>query len=182
MPLLRVRFCENADADVSDDALRRHVRLLPERTSTQDVGFGFRQLVDIAERALSPAVNDPTTAVLCIDQLHDLLRRLVDRPAPSGLHEDLAGVVRVIVPQRDWADHVALALDELRLWGRDSLQVRRRLSAMVDDLLDAAPAGRRQPLLERVPLWTTALPIDVRTNGDGNGRDALDAPRAGAHA
>lgn len=66
------------------DDLERHVGFDTERTHEQDVAFGFRQLVDIAERALSPALNDPTTAAQAIDHLHNLLRRIVARPTPSG--------------------------------------------------------------------------------------------------
>jgi len=64
------------------------VALDTERSMEQDVAFGFRQLTDIAERALSPAVNDPTTAVQAIDVLHDLLRALAMRPLPAGCWRD----------------------------------------------------------------------------------------------
>lgn len=70
------------------------MHLDPERTITDDVGFGFRLLVDIAENALSPGVNLPTTAVQCIDQLHDLLRRLVTRHISNGWHVDADGARR----------------------------------------------------------------------------------------
>jgi len=64
---------------VTLDELREHVVVGTERTPSQDPAFGFRQLVDVAERALSPGVNDPTTAVQALDQLHDLLRTLSTR-------------------------------------------------------------------------------------------------------
>jgi uncharacterized membrane protein len=124
-----------------------------ERTATHDVAFGLRQLVDIAERALSPGVNDPSTAVQCVDQIHVLLRALVDRPYPPTVHRDEAGVVRAVVPSPTWDDHLSLALDEVVHWGSGSLQVRRRVDDMVHDLVVAADGERRAALLERLPLW-----------------------------
>jgi uncharacterized membrane protein len=128
------------------EAPLRHVLVGPERTHLQDVGFGFRQLVDIAERALSPAVNDPTTAVQCIDRIHDLLRRVVLLPAPSGHHTDETGAVRLSVEHASWTDLVHLACDEIRIYGAGSLQVQRRLRAMLADLERIAPPDRLEPL------------------------------------
>ncbi|MGH9271853.1 MAG: DUF2254 domain-containing protein [Ilumatobacteraceae bacterium] len=147
-PLMRV-----SGIDEADDDLLGTVELGRERSARQDVGYGFRQLVDIAERALSPGVNDPSTAVTCLDQIHDLLNRLVDRPAPSSLHRDEDGWLRAVVPVQHWDEHVALAIDEIRHWGAESEQVRRRLQAMVDDLLAVADRDRRRPLLDRLPVW-----------------------------
>jgi uncharacterized membrane protein len=117
-----------------------------ERTLEQDVAFGFRQLVDIAIRALSPGINDPTTAVQALDRIHDLLRRLMHR----RLHPDQQGTERTIhqvISRPGWPDYVRLALDEIRIAGEGQLQVARRLGAVLADLLDAAPTDRRGPLL-----------------------------------
>jgi uncharacterized membrane protein len=157
MPLLAV--VGGTDDRGDDDRLRAAVGRAEERDARQDVGFGLRQLVDIAERALSPGINDPSTAVQCLDQLHDLLRRLAARPYPPAETADDGGVVRVVTTPQSWDDHVGLAIDEIRLWGADSLQVRRRMDAMVDDLLTVAEGARRRPLLERRPLWDEPLPI-----------------------
>lgn len=81
-----------------------------ERTIAQDVAFGLRLLVDIAERSFSPGINDPTTAVQALDQLHDLLRRLGERDFGWGWHADAAGVARLYVRQPSWDTYVALAL------------------------------------------------------------------------
>ena len=118
----------------------------------QDVGFGFRQLVDIAERALSPAINDPTTAVQCLDHLHDFLRRLVTRTFPSGSYLDGDGELRLVVPSARWEDYVSLAFDEVRQYGESSLQVSRRLHATIGDLLSIAPDERRAPLEDELRL------------------------------
>jgi uncharacterized membrane protein len=134
------------------DGVRGLVHLGRERTMEQDVPFGFRQLVDIAERALSPAVVDPTTAVQVIDQLHDLLRRLATRPFPSGGRRDAAGVLRVVLRSPTWESYVALAVDEIRHYGAGSIQVARRLRAMVEDVLAVAPTDRRPPLEQQIRL------------------------------
>jgi len=105
-----------------------------ERTMNQDPAFGFRQLVDVAIRALSPGINDPTTARQVIDQLHDLLRRLADRSMPGPQRPDETGTIRVVLPSRDWASFLELACDEIATYGAGSSQVRRGLRWMLDDL------------------------------------------------
>jgi uncharacterized membrane protein len=152
MPLFEVVGLDRREAE-----LRAAVDLSAERSAHQDVAFGLRQLVDIAGRALSPGVNDPSTAVQCLDAIHDLLRRLVSRPYPPQAHRDDSGALRAVFPSPGWADHVALGLDEIHQWGAGSLQVRRRLQALVDDLVDVATDERRGPLLARIPLWPDPL-------------------------
>jgi uncharacterized membrane protein len=107
-----------------------------ERSMRQDPAFGFRQLVDIAERALSPGMNDPTTAVQCVDQLHELLRVAHGSRFPEGGYPDAAGTVRLVVPPWRWTDLLDLALDEIRHWGAGSIQVHARLTLLLDDLDD----------------------------------------------
>lgn len=146
-PLLEVH-----GGDVDDDRLRRHVLLGTERTPQADIGFGFRQLVDIAERALSPGVNDPTTAVQALDQIHDLLRRLAPRPFPSGVHRDDDGAVRLVVPVTSWSAQVAAALDEVRHWGASSPRVLERIRVLATDLLTVVDEARAEPLRRQVRL------------------------------
>jgi uncharacterized membrane protein len=117
-----------------------------ERTLHQDAAYGIRMLVDVAQRSVSPDMADPTTAVQAVDRLHDLLRQLADRPFPSGYHYDAEGALRLVTPMLSWDGYVHLALDELRHYGRESLQLMRRLRAMVLDLLAVAPPERRLPL------------------------------------
>ncbi len=128
-----------------------------ERTMAQDPMFGFRQLVDIAEKALSPAVNDPTTAVQAIDRMHDLLRRIATRPQPTGVHVDGDGVARLVVPVPQWREIVGLACDEIRLFGAGSLQVARRLRAMFDDLLTVATPDQADVLYTHIELLDRAV-------------------------
>ena len=123
--------------------LRRHVDLASERSLQQDIAFGLRRLVDIAERALSPGINDPTTAVQVVDQLHDLLHRLAVEPDPWPVHVDGEGTPRMVTRETTFEQLLDLAVDEIAHWGHDSLQVPRRLRAMLDDLLvDATPEHR----------------------------------------
>ncbi len=98
-------------------ALYRHVAFDIERTMEQDAAFGFRQLVDIALQALSPALNAPTTASQAIDEMHDLLRRLVTAPQPVGCYRTDDGELRLIVPQYDVRDYLQLAVAEVWHYG-----------------------------------------------------------------
>ena len=129
-----------------------------ERTLDEDVAYGFRMLVDMGERSLSEsAFLDPTTAVQCVDRLHDGLRQLARRGIPDGRLHDAEGRLRVTVPAMSWDAYVHLAFDEIRLAGGDSPQVSRRLIAALDDLLEVAPAERRPVLAEQLRLLTDAV-------------------------
>jgi uncharacterized membrane protein len=142
----------------------------------QDLAYGMRMLVDIAERGLSEPFLDPTTAVQALDRLHDCLRQLVHRPFPDGRYRDADGVVRFVMPVMDWDGYVRLAFDEIREAGRTSPQVPRRLAAAVDDLLAIAPPERRAALeRQRALLDAEAVgdPPVADPQGIGSGRDAL---------
>ncbi|MET9379241.1 DUF2254 domain-containing protein [Streptomyces sp. NPDC002992] len=123
-----------------------------ERTFHQDLGFGMRQLSDIALRALSPAVNDPTTAVQCLDRIVQLLAALANRPLGAVHHRDRAGAVRLVQLGPGWTDLVDLGFTEVRGCVADSPQVSRRMLAGLDDLLQLAPQERREPLLRHRAL------------------------------
>jgi uncharacterized membrane protein len=120
-----------------------------DRTLQQDVRFGLRQLVDVGERALSTGVNDPTTAVQALDQLHDLLRRLVTRRLRTGLHTDDAGAVRLVVPPDGIEDYLALALDEIDQYGADAETVQQRMDTLLADVAAAALPVHRPALESR---------------------------------
>ncbi|MEX2376034.1 MAG: DUF2254 family protein [Dehalococcoidia bacterium] len=121
-----------------------------ERSMWQDAAFGVRQLVDIAERALSPGTNDPTTAVQALDQLHDLLAFLMTRTIPSPYRVAEDGVLHLYLPRPGWDEYVSLAIDEIREYGADSSQVRTRLRFLLDDPLERAPVARRPALLRQL--------------------------------
>jgi uncharacterized membrane protein len=140
-PLLRIHPDGNGAGtvpEIDEPRLLAEVAQDTERTMEQDLAFGFRQLVDIAERALSPAVNDPTTACQALDVLHDLLRRLAVRELPSGRLLGADGCLRLVVPQYGFADFVGLAVQEVWRYGSDAAQVPGRLNAMLADLSTAA--------------------------------------------
>lgn len=128
------------------------VALNDERTLDQDVGFGLRQLVDIALRAMSPSLNDPSTAVQVIDQLHDLLRCLATRPVPPR-RRGADGVLLLTVPEAGFADLLVLAVDEIARVGADDPRVRARLHRMLLDLADVARPEHHPPIAGVLPAF-----------------------------
>jgi uncharacterized membrane protein len=166
-PAMRLR-----DADV-----RTRVVLALERVLDQDIAYGFRMLVDIAERSLAEsAFLDPTTAVQAIDRLHDCLRQLARRPFPTGQHRDADGELRLVVPTMEWDEFVHLAFDELRLAGASSPQVSRRLINALEDLRVVALPDRRPPIEEQLRLLRAA----VRQAAEDGGLDVPDFALHGA--
>ncbi|MBQ0820949.1 DUF2254 domain-containing protein [Microvirga sp. HBU67558] len=122
--------------------LMRTVHLGTERTFTQDPKYPIRLLVDIAAKALSPAINDPTTAVQAIDQIEDLLRRLGRCDLQARRLRGAGGAVRAIIPMPSWNDYLALAFDEIRLFGANSIQIMRRLRAALTGLQEVTSEDR----------------------------------------
>jgi uncharacterized membrane protein len=118
----------------------------------QDPTFAFRIVVDIALRALSPAINDPTTAVLAIDQLHRLLRAAGKRHLRTDERLDREGRLRALVRTPNWEDFVHLSFREIRRCGSDNLQVARRLRSMIENLLKTLPAYRLPAITEELKL------------------------------
>ncbi|MFF1441984.1 DUF2254 domain-containing protein [Streptomyces sp. NPDC058295] len=111
-----------------------------ERTIEQDPAFALRILVDIAIRALSPAVNDPTTAVQVLNHIEAFLHT-VGRAGPRGHYElaDDRGRLRLVLSGRPWEDYLELAITEVRDYGATSVQVCRRLRALLEGLLASLP-------------------------------------------
>ena len=126
----------------------------------QDPAYGFRLLADIAEKALSPAINDPTTAVQAIDRLQDLLGQVARRPQPSGRSHDDRGDLRLVRPIVAWDALVTLAFEEIREYGHSSMQVHRRLRAAIEQLLEVVPGQRWPPLLRQRHLLELSEPRD----------------------
>jgi uncharacterized membrane protein len=132
-----------------EEALTRAIRLARSRTFEQDPKYPIRLLVDIAIKALSPAVNDPTTAVQALDQIEDLLRRLGHRQLDVGHARDSTGKIRLTFPVPTWQDYLALSFDEIRQFGATSMQVVRRLRAVLVGLGDTLVIEeRRKAVLE----------------------------------
>ena len=138
----------HGDAPFDDDTLHAAVHLGRERSMDQDIGFGLRQLVDIAERALSPGVNDPTTAIQAIDHLHDIVRRLATRAIPPRQRVTDDGQVLLSVPQPRFCDYLTLAFDEVVRWGEDSPRIQRRVQVALLDIQDVARPEHLSAVLE----------------------------------
>jgi uncharacterized membrane protein len=131
---------------IAEELLRRAIAFGSERTLEQDPTFAFRIVIDIALKALSPAINDPTTAVLAIDQLHRLLRSVGRRNLRTDEILDSSGQLRVIFRTPNWDDFVDLAFSEIRSYGANSLQIVRRLRAMIENLTETLPTHRHLEL------------------------------------
>lgn len=152
-PLLRV----HGHRSQSQESLRRAIILDTERTFEQDPKYAIRLLVDIAIRALSTAVNDPTTAVEALNHIEDLLIRLGRCRLEIGDFHDKGGHFRLLTIFPTWEDFLRLALDEIRLYGAGSIQVMRRMKALLCDLLSLLPEERRPAVLE----WQARLQTTV---------------------
>lgn len=144
--LLQVHGAKTA---LSENELMRAVHMALERTSEQDPKYPIRLLVDIAIKALSPAINDPTTAVQAIDQIEDLLRRLGRLDLDTGYARDANLVLRLIFPMPTWEDYLALAFDEIRQYGADSVQAMRRMRAALAGLTDIVTPDTRVEAVRR---------------------------------
>jgi uncharacterized membrane protein len=142
---------------IDETALRAAFLLGPERTFEQDPKYPIRLIVDIAIKALSPAVNDPTTAVQALDQIEDLLLRLGRHRLEIGALRDAGGELRLVVPYPSWEDFLHLAFDEIRYYGATSVQVMRRMKALAADLIAALPAERHEPLRRQQQRLDTAI-------------------------
>ncbi len=157
----RTTVRQHGDAPVPPHKVRDALAFDKERSYRRDVAFGIRKLLDIAERAMSPGVNDPTTAAQCIDRLHAIADRLAGRRLDVGEHLDDDGVVRVVEPVPSWSDYLALICDEARHWGADSIRVHERLRAMLTDLVEVSPADRRPVLRSQLDALADRAASDL---------------------
>jgi uncharacterized membrane protein len=142
----------------SMDRLRGQFALGKERTIEQDPAFALRILVDVAIKALSPAINDPTTAVQILDHIEAFLEVLARTELreryPLGGRD---GTLRVVVPGRSWADFLQLAVTEIRDYGVSSTQVCRRLRALLDTMLEIVPPDRRAAVRDELRRLAAAV-------------------------
>ncbi|MDQ0768049.1 putative membrane protein [Pseudarthrobacter defluvii] len=129
-----------------------------ERTRLQDVGFGFRQLADVAARSMSPGINDPTTAVHVLGHLSALLCRLVDRdPGPEQICDD-DGRVRVVVSLPSLPALVDLAVNQARNYGAGDADVAQRLLDLLHEVAYCDPKGLyRDVILDHLDRMRAAI-------------------------
>ncbi len=139
------------DPGRAERQLRGMVALGVERTIEQDPAFAVRVMVDIANKALSAAINDPTTAVQVIDHLGETLH-LIGTTDLAGLSAQRGPehVRRVIVPTRRWEEFLALGVTEIRQYGGSAIQVVRRLHAMLEELEDAVRPEHRAAVADEL--------------------------------
>ncbi|MFH8607271.1 DUF2254 domain-containing protein [Streptomyces sp. NPDC018029] len=159
-------FTVHGGAAPSRRALAYTVSVGVERTFHQDLGFGLRQLSDIALRALSPAVNDPTTAVQALDRIVQFLASIAPHPLGALGHRDRRGALRLVQSVPDWTALVDLGFAEIRGHAVGNPQVTRRMLAGLDDLLLLVPEERRAPLLRHRELLAQAVERSVPEAAD----------------
>ena len=173
-PILRVR---GGVAPLPETVLREAFELGIERTFEQDPKYAIRLLVDIAIKALSPAINDPTTAVQALDQIEDLLLRLGRRRLEIGAFRDDNGKLRFLLAFPTWEDFLRLSFDEIRFYGCNSVQVMRRMMALISEMISVLPEERHHALR----YWQQRLQATIgRSFGDMEDKlDALAEDRQG---
>jgi len=141
VPLMMVHKAERLPAE-DGTMLRGAFDFGPSRTLQQDVEFGVLQIVDIALKAISPAVNDPTTAINCVDQLTRILIRFASREMPDSLLYDMHGVARVSIRWIDFEGLLDSAFEQIRMYSKTDVAVSLRLLRAYADI---AAATRNHP-------------------------------------
>lgn len=159
------------DPDTADRLVESAVERGYERTMVQDVAFGFRQLEDIAVKALSPAVNDPATAVHAIGHMADLLTRITQCRLGGAVHRDSDGVDRVVVPDRDLAYFLDLACGQARRYGSHEPTV---LVALLRLLRDTAASARDDRQREDVEEATRRVAMAADPSLSAEERGAVE--------
>ena len=167
---------------IDERALTKAIEMGEQRTFEQDPKYAIRLLVDIAIKALSPAINDPTSAVQALNQIEDLLLRLGCRCLEIGYFRDSEGQLRLVVPYPAWEDFLRLALDEIRYCGSHSVQVMRRMMALVNDLITRLPENRDPALLHweerlQATIARSFEDIEEKQEASVEDRQGLGVPR-----
>jgi uncharacterized membrane protein len=166
------------DPSAAQKALDAMIAFGDERTIEQDPAFAIRIMVDIAARALSPAVNDPTTGVQILDHLEDLLGLLGRSPPPERSARSGGPATRgVVIPTRSWADYLMLGVTEIREYGAPNIQIVRRLRAMLDELRESVHAENRAAVDDQLARldatvaehWQGSPDLDLARTGDRQG-------------
>jgi uncharacterized membrane protein len=167
-----------------DGDLLDHLALGSERTPEQDPAFALRVVVDISLKALSPAINDPTTGEQLLDRVEDLLTDLVQRDLYTGVFRDDRNIPRLVYPTPTWEDYLRLGVTEIRLYGGQNPQICRRMAALLENLLEVAPPYRHAFILEEQERLRRNIeknfpdPLDraIASVADTQGLGATDLP------
>ena len=158
-------------------ALQEMFSISRHRTVEQDAAFGIRQIVDMALKALSPGINDTTTAVMCVDYLSAILARLAPRQIPSSRRYE-EGELRVLTIGPTFEDLLAESFDQIRSSADGNVAIMLRMLGAVQTIagLTASPS-RRRALREQVQ-WIAELA--ERTLESAHDRAGIDARLARA--
>jgi uncharacterized membrane protein len=152
------------------------VALGDERTIEQDPAFAVRIMVDIADRALSASVNDPTTAVQVLNHLSDVLRLIGSVDFSQSVWSDGKGVrVGFVIPVRLWEDYLTLGTTEIREYGATTIQVMRRLRAMLEELRGEVRPEHRAAVEDELARLDATV---ARSYGDSIDLDRASIPDA----
>jgi len=162
-------------APAKTNRLHAMIALGAERTVEQDPAFAIRIMADIAVKALSAAINDPTTAVQALDHLGNVLRLLGATPLHGPLtFRDTEGTPRLLMPGRTWADYLTLAVTEIREYGSTSIQVMRRLRAMLEDLQESVRPEHRPAVAAEIAKLDATTATGFAGSVDENQARARD--------
>lgn len=172
-------------AEAIDDGAIRHMCkafvIGEERTPKQDIEFGIVEIADIAIKALSPGINDPTTAMRCIDRLTEILQELGCRSAPADAQ--LAdGRAPFIARHLEFSSAVAVAFDQIRHFGASNPAIGDKLLDSVGSLIGLLPAERHAALLEQADAVLEDTCRSVEGNAARRDLDRLREKHALAHA
>jgi uncharacterized membrane protein len=149
VPLLAVSKADRLTPEAIED-LRGAFDLGPTRTLQQDVEFGVLQIVDIALKAISPAVNDPSTAINCVDQLSAIMIRFASREPPEAALYDPPGTVRVVITWIAFDRLLEAAFEQIRMYSKSDVAVSLRLLRALGDIAATTPDPHyRRTLAER---------------------------------
>ncbi|HYW32222.1 MAG TPA: DUF2254 family protein, partial [Gemmatimonas sp.] len=154
-----------------EHAVRNAFALGSERTIEQDVEFGIVVIADIALRALSPGINDPTTATQCIDRLTEILAALGLREPPSEARQSPDGMVRLLMRTVTFSGAVALAFDQIRLFGAENPVIARRLLVSLGELAAVVPVSLHEALRAQ---GNAVLNQSRRSIGDTNALRSIE--------
>ena len=168
IPLLKVSKGDRLSAENSAE-FRGAFDFGPSRTLQQDVEFGVLQIVDIALKAISPAVNDPSTAITCVDQLSRILIRFASRKPPESTLYDPPGVSRVTIQWPTFERLVDAAFEQIRLYSQTDVAVSLRMLRALDDIGETTTVSSYHRIL--VELGRRIVSGCAEKLGEGELRD-----------
>ena len=157
---------EHALDEEVEHAIREALVLGLERTLHADVAFGIQQLSDIAVKALSPGINDPTTAMICVDRLGEVLVTLANRGKPDEVRSGEDGSVRVVLRGPSFDFLVGIAFDQIRHYGAGAPTVAQHLVTSLGRIAVLIPSAHRSPVVCQARLVLDSVRADVMVPED----------------